>query len=59
MLEEDVDAPSPEGMSRVLGKMIYRACYTNSITLGETQWDVSTTQGTCRMKDQKKRASED
>ena len=35
-------------------KMIYRAYCIMSITLGETQWDVSTTQGMRRIKDQKK-----
>ena len=34
--------------------MTYSAYYINSVTLGETQWDVNTTQGTRRMKDQKK-----
>ena len=33
-------------------------CYINSITLGETSWDVSTTQGTSRIKD-RKRSNED
>ena len=31
--------------------IMYRAYCMNSVTLGETQWDVSTTQGIRRMKD--------
>ena len=34
--------------------MMYRAYFINSITLGEIQWDISTTQGRRRMKDRKR-----
>ena len=34
--------------------MMYRAYCINTITLGETQWDVCTTQGIRRMKDRKR-----
>ena len=35
--EECVDTPSPEGRSRVLGKMVFKSYCINSVTLGETQ----------------------
>ena len=36
------------------GRRCIEPYYINSVTLGETQWDVSTTQVTRRIKDQKK-----
>ena len=43
------------GQVKSLGKMMYRTYYINSGALiGETQWDVSTTQGARRMNDRKR-----
>ena len=46
-----VGAPQLEGKSRVLREMIYRAYCIYSKVLGGNTGDVSTTQGTRRIKD--------